>query len=200
MKIGKTFNFYVKFHCRHKGVTGSSLLLSAHWPDGRNVPFLVDAGAAQGKDNVDYFNSFFPFNVDKISFIILTHGHHDHQGLLPTVVRQGFHNPIYTHYATANIMGVSLYDSCNIKDPISDLKLSSTNEVEKTLDLVVGCTTKKIIKPDKNIRVVFYTNGHLVGAVVTLVVITCPGEDDINLIFSGDYKDNNIFFKVFLKK
>lgn len=64
------------------------------------------------------------------------------------------------------------------------------------MDLVVGCTTKRIIKPDKNIRIVFYTNGHLVGAVITLVVITCPGEEDINLIFTGDYKDKNVFFNV----
>ena len=196
MKIGKTSNFYVKYHCRHKGVTGSSALLSVHWPNGRILHFLVDAGAAQGRENVDYYNSFFPFDAEKLSFIILTHGHHDHQGLLPTVVRQGFYNPIYTHYATANLMGISLYDSCQIKDQMTDLKLCSKNEVEKTLDLVVGCTTKKIIKPDKNIRIVFYSNGHLVGAVLTLVIITCPGEDDITLIFSGDYKDSNIFFNV----
>ena len=52
------------------------------------------------------------------------------------------------------------------------------------------------MKPDKNIRITFYSNGHLVGAVLTLVVITCPGEEDINLIYTGDYKDNNIFFNV----
>lgn len=196
MKIGKTKNFYVDVYSRHKEVTGSCFLNSVHWPDGRNVRFLVDAGATQGKDNNGFYNCFFPFNAGKISFIILTHGHHDHQGLLPVVVRQGFHGPIFTHYATATLMNVSLYDSCTISDPYTNEPLCTRNEVEKTLDLLVGCCTKKIMKPDKNIRIIFYTNGHLVGAVLTLVVITCPGEEDINLIYTGDYKDNNVFFNV----
>lgn len=196
MEIGKSKGFYVDVYTRNKGVTPSCLLNSVHWPDGRNVRFLVDAGAAQGKDNNGFYNTFFPFNAGKISFIILTHGHHDHQGLLPVVVRQGFMGPIFTHYATSNLMNVSLYDSCKIDDAFTNQPLCTVNEVEKTLDLVVGCCTKKILKPDKNIRIIFYTNGHLVGAVLTLVVITCPGEEDINLIYTGDYKDNNIFFNV----
>lgn len=196
MKISKSEKFYVDVYSRHRGVTGSCHLNSVHWPDGRNVRFLVDAGAAQGKDNVGFYNCFFPFNAGKLSFIILTHGHHDHQGLLPAVVRQGFQGPIFTHYATSNLMNVSLYDSCKIADPNSGQPLCTQSEVEKTLDKVVGCHLKRILKPDKNIRIVFYHNGHLVGAVLTLIVITCPGEEDINLIYTGDYKDNNIFFNV----
>lgn len=197
MIIGNTKNAYVDAYVRHRGVTGSGILLSVHWRnEGRNVRFLVDAGAVQGKENNGFYNCFFPFNAGKIDFIILTHGHHDHQGLLPVVVRQGFQGPIFTHYATSNLMNVSLYDSCKIADPFINEPLCTENEVEKTLDLVVGCSTKKIMKPDKNIRIVFYSNGHLVGAVLTLVVISSPGEEDINLLFTGDYKDNNIFFNV----
>lgn len=196
MKIGKTKGFYVETQLRHKGVSGSCILNSIHWPDGKNICYLVDAGAAQGKDNNGFYNSFFPYDAEKVSFIILTHGHHDHQGLLPVVVRQGFCGPIFTHYATSKIMEVSLYDSCKIAEKYTNDPLCSESEVEKTLDLVVGCPTKRIIKPDKNIRIVFYTNGHLVGAVITLVVITCPGEEDINLLYTGDYKDENIFFNV----
>ena len=103
MEIRKS-GFYANAYLRHGGVTGSSILISAHWPDKRNVRFLVDAGAAQGEDNNEYYNSFFPFNAGKISFIILTHGHHDHQGLLPVVVRQGFQGPIFTHYANPVLM------------------------------------------------------------------------------------------------
>ena len=196
MEIGKSKGFYANAYLRHGGVTGSCIFISAHWPTGKNVRFFVDAGAAQGEDNNEFYNSFFPFNTGKISFGILTHGHHDHQGLLPVVVRQGFNGPIFTHYANKILMNTSLYDSCKIADPFTGRPLSTRNEVEATLDLVVGCTTKRILKPEKNIRIVFYTNGHLVGAVLTLVVISCPGEDDINLIFTGDYKDNNIFFNV----
>ncbi len=196
MEIGRNKGFYANAYLRNPEVTGSATLVSAHWPDGRNVRFLVDAGAKQGSDNNDFYNCFFPFNVGKIDFIILTHGHHDHQGLLPVVVRQGFRGPIFTHYANSILMATSLYDSCKIADQCTNRPLATVNEVETTLDLVVGCRTKTILKPDKNIRIVFYTNGHLVGAVLTLVVISCPGEEDINLIFTGDYKESNVFFNV----
>ena len=195
MRIGKSHGFYVDSYLRHAGVTGSSILNSVHWPNGENVRFGLDGGAAQGADNNGFYNCFYPFNSGKINFIILTHGHHDHQGLLPVIVRQGFNGPIYTHYATHNLLGVSLYDSCTIADSYSGSPLCDKNEVEKTLDLV-GCVTKKILKPHKNIRIVFYSNGHLVGAVITLVVISCPGEEDITLLYTGDYKDTNAFFNV----
>lgn len=196
MQISKSKQFYVNVYSRHSGVTGSSFLNSVHWPDGRNVRFLVDAGAAQGVDNKGFYNDFFPYNAEKIKFIILTHGHHDHQGLLPVVVRQGFVGPIFSHYATADLMHISLYDSCKIADQYTGQPICLKNEVEKTLDMFVGCTYKKILKPDKNIRIVFYSNGHLVGAVITLIIISCPGEEDITLLYTGDYKDNNIFFNV----
>lgn len=196
MHVGKSKQFYVNVYSRHSGVTGSSFLNSVHWPDGRNVRFLVDAGAAQGVDNKGFYNCFFPYNTGKISFVILTHGHHDHQGLLPVAVRQGFRGPIFCHYATSELMHISLFDSCKIADQYSGEPICTKSEVEKTLDMFVGCTYKKILKPDKNIRVVFYSNGHLVGAVLTLIVISCPGEEDITLLYTGDYKDTNMFFNV----
>ena len=72
MLVGKTKNFYVNTYSRHSGVTGSSYLNSVHWPDGRNVRFLLDAGAAQGKDNNGFFNCFFPYNTGK-SVLLLLH-------------------------------------------------------------------------------------------------------------------------------
>ena len=192
MKIGKTHKFYADVFSRHSGVTGSCFLNSIHWPDGTNLRFLVDAGAAQGNDNDGFFNCFFPFNTGKIDFIILTHGHQDHQGLLPVVIRQGFRGNIYTSYATSKLINLSLYDCCKISDPYLGSPLATQNEVERTLDLIIGYSNKKTIKPHKNVSIVFYSNGHLLGAIVTLIIISCPGEDDITLVYTGDYKNNNI--------
>lgn len=93
-------------------------------------------------------------------------------------------------------MHLLLFDSCKIEEPYSGQPICTRNEVERTLDMLVGCSYKKVIKPDKNIRVIFYSNGHLVGAVLTLIVISSPGAEDINLLYTGDYKDSNMFFDV----
>lgn len=196
MKIGKTDNFYAHRYCRHNGVTGSNFLYSVHWPNGENLLFFFEAGAKQGEDDIGFFNGFFPFNAEKISFGIVTHNHFDHMGLLPVLVRQGFNGAIFTSYATANLMGISLYDSATIIDKDLDRTIATIDEVEKTFQQIVGCTYKKQIKPHKNITITFFLNGHLVGAVLTLIVITYPGEEPIIIIHTGDYKDENVFFNV----
>lgn len=196
MNIGKSHNFYVKVYSRHSGVTGSCFLNSIHWPDGKELNFMVDCGAAQGKDNDGFYNSIFPFDAEKIDFAILTHAHLDHYGLFPAACRQGFIGPIFTHYANNTILNIGMWDTCQIKDKYTDDCIASKEEVEATLDKVVGCTLKKVIKPHKNVRVVFYSNGHIIGAVITLIVISYPGEEDITLIYTGDYKDQNAFFNV----
>lgn len=196
MQIGTAKDFYVHRYCRHNSVTGSNFLYSVHWPDGKNVRFFLDAGAKQGEDDIGFFNGFFPFNTEKISFGIITHNHFDHVGLLPVIVSQGFNGPIFTSYSTANLLDIALYDSTTIVDKDLDRTIATIDEVTKTLGQVVGCTYKKIIKPCKNITVTFFSNGHLVGAAVTLIVVTCPGRDPITIIHTGDYKDKNVFFNV----
>lgn len=196
MRIGKSENFYVQRYCRHNKVTGSNYFYSVHWPNGENIRFFLDAGAKQGEPDIGSFNGYFPFNAGRISFGIITHNHFDHMGLLPVIVRQGFKGPIFTSYPTANLIDISLYDSATIIDKDLDTTIATIDDVEKTLKQIVGCTYKKRIKPHKNITITFFSNGHLVGAVLTLIVITCPGEKEITILHTGDYKDKNIFFNV----
>lgn len=196
MRIGKLNNFYVDRYCRHSKVTGSSFLYSIHWPNGENLRFVFDAGAKQGEKDIGFFNGIYPFNMAKTSFVIISHNHLDHIGLLPILVRQGFTGQIYTSYPNSELLSVALNDTTRIVEPELNTPIATIEEVEKTLNLVVGCAYKKIIKPHKNVHIIFYSNGHLVGAVLTLIVITCPGQDDITLIHTGDYKDRNIFFNV----
>lgn len=191
-------DFYVHRYCRQREVTGSSFFYSVHWPDGENIRFFVDAGAFQGGDNNSYLNGFFPFKAEKLSFGIITHLHFDHVGLLPVIVRQGFKGKIYTSYGTANLLDVALADTTTIEDKQLGRTIATIEEVQKTLAHTVGCAYKKIIRPHKNIKIIFYDNGHLVGAVITLIIISCPGREDITILHTGDYKDKNLFFNVSL--
>lgn len=196
MKIGTSSKFYALRYCRHNKVTGSNYLYSVYWPNGENVQFFFDIGAKQGEDNIGFYNGFYPLDAEKISFGIISHNHFDHVGLLPVIVRQGFMGPVFTSYSTANLLDISLNDSTSIVDRDLDRTIATIDEVEKALSQVIGCTYKRRIKPHKNITITFFSNGHLVGAVLTLIVITCPGEKEITIIHTGDYNDKNVFFNV----
>ena len=133
MQIGKNRKFHAIRYCRHNLVEGSNYIYSVYWPNGENVQFFVEAGAKQGEDDIGFYNCIFPFDTEKISFGIITHNHLDHVGLLPVIVRQGFDGPIYTSYATANLLDISLHDLTTIVDKELDQPIATIEEVEKTI-------------------------------------------------------------------
>lgn len=77
----------------------------------------------------------------------------------------------------------------------SNKPLYGTEEVSKTLAMVKGCQYGKTIAINKNIKVVFFKNLHLIGAAMILVKISYPGYQDINLFFTGDYNNKNMFLE-----
>lgn len=196
MKIANLDDFYVTRYCRHNNVTGSMFIYTAHWPDGREVDFFADAGCIQGEEDSKTFNASIPFDTQKMRFGIVTHNHLDHVGLLPVVVRQGFKGKIYMSCATASLIDITLYDAASIEDDICGATICSPEEVKKTLGQVIGCNVGKVIKPAKDITVTFFDNGHIVGAVIVLIKITCSGREPITIIHTGDYNSQNIFCHV----
>ena len=97
-------------------VTGSCFLVEA-----LNVRFLVDCGMVQGGRTAAARNHEpFPFDPASIDFVLLTHAHIDHSGLLPKLTRAGFKGAIYATPATVDLLGVMLPDSAHIQE--SDAK------------------------------------------------------------------------------
>jgi len=71
-----------------------------------------------------------------------------------------------------------------------------SDDIDHTMSLVRTCIYGVRQKINENISVTFFKNGHWIGASSILVQITCFGCDDINLFFTGDYNDKNMFFDV----
>ncbi|HEX6895498.1 MAG TPA: MBL fold metallo-hydrolase [Bryobacteraceae bacterium] len=93
-------------------VTGSMHQLSIEGHD-----YLLDCGLFQGRRReAEERNRTFPFPCRKISAVLLSHGHIDHSGNLPGLVRCGFHGPIFTSPATADLCRPMLEDSATLQE------------------------------------------------------------------------------------
>ena len=90
-------------------VTGSCTMLEA-----AGQRFLIDYGMEQGK-NV-YENQPLPVAPGEIDFVLITHAHIDHTGLLPLLAHNGFRGRIYATIPTVELCGIMLRDSAHIQE------------------------------------------------------------------------------------
>jgi metallo-beta-lactamase family protein len=92
-------------------VTGSCFRV-----DTGRAHFLVDCGLFQGGRDADEKNAgALDFDVRALDFVIVTHAHIDHSGLLPRLAALGFGGPVYATPATIDLLGVMLPDSAHIQ-------------------------------------------------------------------------------------
>ncbi|MCK7583583.1 MAG: MBL fold metallo-hydrolase [Chromatiales bacterium] len=85
---------------------------------------LVDCGLYQERSFLERNWEPLPVPPDDLDFILLTHAHLDHSGLIPTVVRDGFAGTILTTDATADILSIEVLESCV---PVTRLTLAIRN-------------------------------------------------------------------------
>ena len=93
---------------------------SCHYLEVGNTKLLVDCGMEQG-NNV-YENAPLPVPYNQIDYVLLTHAHIDHAGLLPWLYAKGFKGRIITTYATADLCNIMLVDSAHIQEMESEWK------------------------------------------------------------------------------
>jgi metallo-beta-lactamase family protein len=171
-------------------VTGSKFLIET---SEQNI--LIDFGMFQGLKELRELNwKNLPVNVESIDVVLITHGHLDHVGYLPRLLKQGFIGKIIGTAPTLAIAQIILMDSAKIheeeakkanKEKYSKhspaLPFYTIKEAEKTIQLFHVENEDKWIILSKYISCRFQYNGHIIGA--TFI------ELDINekrFVFSGD--------------
>ena len=103
----------ISFHGAARTVTGSKHLLSLR--SGRRI--LLDCGMFQGVGpDADDWNRHFGFDPSTVDYLILSHAHIDHSGLIPLLVKQGFTGPIFCTPATLDLCTIMLEDSAHIQE------------------------------------------------------------------------------------
>lgn len=176
---------------------------SAYWVVYPKGQFLVDSGLFQGTKTVKELNyGDFPFDPAKIDFVLLTHAHIDHSGLIPRLVKHGFTGPIYATTATRDLLSYMLPDSAYIQETEVD-RLNRRNrqrgrptvepiyrrlDVERSLTQFRDVAYGEWMEVHSGIDVRYWNAGHILGAASIELTIRNGRRDQRNLrlLFSGD--------------
>jgi len=186
----KNSNIKVHFLGASGTVTGSKYLIEA---DDKKI--LIDCGLFQGLKPLRKLNwGYLPINASEIDIVLLTHGHLDHTGYLPRLIKQGYKESIYGTYPTLDITEIILKDSAKIQE--QDAKranregyskhhpaepLYDRKDVDKTIKHFRGVPPSQWINLFEGVKVRFQYVGHILGA--TYIELNIKGK---KLVFSGD--------------
>src|SRR5512145_2369831 len=174
-------------------VTGSCYLV-----DTGDIRFLVDCGMFQGGGDADRKNRAFAFDPRDIAFVLLSHAHIDHSGLLPRLVALGFAGAIYTTPATADLLGVMLPDSAHLQEREAEyaerrrsardrdaLPLYTVRQALASLERLRTVEYDEPVRLHPSVRCVFRDAGHILGSAILEIWLGAGGRET-KLVFSGD--------------
>lgn len=198
--MGNRFKLNVDISSKHENVTGSCTVVTIHFPE-QKVKFVVDLGLYQGEEDIDVKNyASLDLKPEEINFVLVTHNHTDHIGRIPLLYRKGYIGETHTTIDTAEMLPLSLEDNEKIiklnAEESNRKALYGSNDVSETLKNVVKHEFEETFEPYPGVKVTFFMNGHLIGAAMILIQICYEGYEDTNILFTGDYKNENIFFNV----
>lgn len=173
-------------------VTGSCHFLEAN---GKNI--LIDCGMEQGPDL--YENQELPIGAESVDFILLTHAHIDHSGMIPMMCKNGFKGEIVTTFATADLCSIMLRDSAHIQEFEAEWRnrkarragaplyepLYTMQDALDAIELLSPCDYNQRIELCEGVEVRFTDIGHLLGSASIEVWIT-EGDAARKIVFSGD--------------
>jgi metallo-beta-lactamase family protein len=164
--------------------------------------FIVDCGLFQGNKTTQALNyGQFPFDASQAEFLILTHAHIDHSGLLPKLVKAGFKGTIYATSPSVDLLEFMLRDSAYIQESNAERQnkrrrrkgqeeiepIYTMEDAETALGLMQGVGYETWFEPKPGVKVRFWNAGHLLGSASAEVrVDDKASEKELSLLFSGD--------------
>ena len=127
----------ITFHGAARTVTGSKHLLTL----ADDTRILLDCGMFQGMgDHTEDLNEHFGFNPKSVDFLILSHAHIDHCGLIPRLVAEGFKGTIFCTPPTLDLVEIMLMDSARIQE--QDTEYSNKHRQKNNLPLLSALYTE----------------------------------------------------------
>lgn len=185
----------VTCHGAAGSVTGS-----CHLVETNSSRFLIDCGMFQGNKTLNRLNyEPFPFDPQTIDFVISTHGHIDHCGLLPKLTKHGFNGTVYGTSATADLLPVMLGDAAYIQEKDTEHEnrrrerkgesprepLYDRTDADQVTGLIQPLNYNTSMKVNDEITFRFRDAGHVIGSAIVELYVK-EGGREIKTVFSGD--------------
>ncbi len=172
---------------------------SCHFIEACGKKFLVDCGMEQG--NISYESKGLPCSEAELDFVLLTHAHVDHSGMLPYIYSKGFRGEIYTTYATEQLCSIMLRDCAHIQMQEAEWKnrkkkrsdalqddfkpIYNMEDADGAIKHLVGCAYGSMVEIAEGITVRFTDIGHLLGSASIEIFLNENGIRK-TVVFSGD--------------
>ncbi len=192
----------IAFHGAARTVTGSKHLLTLK----NGKKYLLDCGMFQGMGKeTDEMNRDFGFISSEVDYLILSHAHIDHSGLIPKLVKEGFKGKIFATPATKDLSAILMEDSAGIQE--NDIKfenkaraaqgrpylqpLYGMEDAIKAIEYFVNVDYGQWHTIDDSVQFMYLDAGHIIGSTTVHLKITEDGKET-HLTFSGDvgrYRD-----------
>ncbi len=180
-------------------VTGSRYLIELDG-NGKAGKLLLECGLHQDGPEADRLNAI-PFGslARELCAVVISHGHLDHAGLLPKLVREGYRGPIYCTHDTRDLLGIMLADAAFVMardiewenkwrhaaDKTRLEALYDLDDVELALSLCERHGYGKPVSLPGGVTLVFRDAGHILGAAIVELGLPSGGRHQ-HLVFSGD--------------
>ncbi len=187
----------IQFLGATRQVTGSRYYLEAG-----GLRLMIDCGMFQERDFLGRNWEPSPVAPNSIDYLLLTHAHLDHSGLLPRFVHGGFNNPIVTTAASKDLTEIVLRDAGRIQEEDAAFKkkrherekrkgphpvkpLYTQGDVEQALPLIRSVVYDKPIDLNDRVSVTFHDAGHILGSAMLELKVNENGAER-TIVFSGD--------------
>ncbi|MEM7301132.1 MAG: MBL fold metallo-hydrolase [Pseudomonadota bacterium] len=171
--------------------------------------FMIDCGMFQGNRTTRELNyQPFPFKPSEVDYLLLTHAHIDHSGLVPKLYKHGFRGPIHATAPTLDLLTFMLPDSGRIQESEVErlnrrkrrrghpevTPIYNKEDAEACLEHVADHGLEEWFEPGPGVKARFWNAGHILGSVSIELAIDDGGERPLRLLFSGDLgPDEKVF-------
>jgi len=186
----------ITFFGAARGVTGS-----CHMVEACGKKFLVDCGMFQGTLTEQMLNyEEFPFNIQDIDFVILTHAHIDHSGRIPKLFVNGYEGPVYATKATCDLCSIMLPDSGHIQEKEIEwvnrkrmragkkptTPMYTAEDGLNSINIFKRVQYNEYVEVAEGISFRMMDAGHMLGSAIVEIWITEEGKETKKIVFSGD--------------